>query len=389
MLQTIHQIVTGVGNSCMKISNKLRILELSDVHLGHINTPTTHIVDNLMSLISRHIGDIDLLIIAGDLFDRQLNFPNPDAMDSIRFIGWLLSQCKRYDVVLRVLEGTPSHDWQQSRWVGLINEQQAIGADAKFINTLSIDYIERFDINVLYIPDEWRTTTHQTRDEVVALLQSKNIDKVDFTVMHGMFPHQLPPQLRERLETHDDEFYLDITRYLVFIGHVHQYSQHRRILSAGSFDRLTHGDEINKGMVLAHVSENGKFTAELIVNTNAMRYESYRVEDYSADEIHNLLAKLSEELPLKSYVRLLGNRDSIVTGMMSKLPETYPRLKLSFKLLDSLKKKDKVVTNVVPKQVVGIRRENIKEVFNERIKSKYPPDVVASLSHLLSEFVDE
>ena len=120
-----------------------------------------------------------------------------------------------------------------------------------------------------------------------------------------------------------------------------------------------------------------------------MRYESYRVEDSSAHEIHNLLAKLSEELPLKSYVRLLGNRDSIVTGMMSKLPETYPRLKLSFKLLDSLKKKDKVVTNVVPKQVVGIRRENIKEVFNERIKSKYPPDVVASLSHLLSEFVDE
>lgn len=371
----------------MRTSSELKILELSDVHLGHINTPTAHIVNNLMSLISQHIREVDLLIIAGDLFDRQLNFPNPDAMEAIRFIGWLLLQCQRYNVILRVLEGTPSHDWQQSKWVTLVNDEQAINADAKFINTLSIEYIESLDINILYIPDEWRTSTHQTQSEVTELLAQNNLTQVDFTVMHGMFPHQLPSNLRDKLETHDDAFYLNITKYLVFIGHIHQYSQVERILSAGSFDRLTHGDELDKGMILARVNPNTQFTADFLVNNNAMVYNSYNVDSYSADQIHELLADLSERLPLKSYVRLLANRESIVTGMMSKLPEAYPKLKLSYKQLDSLKKKDKKVMNVVVNKIVGIRKENIEEVFTERVNKRHPPETAAALTDLLKEFV--
>ncbi|MFO5695602.1 hypothetical protein ACLBP9_31015, partial [Klebsiella pneumoniae] len=56
------------------------------------------------------LKDIDMLIITGVLFDRQLNNGDPAAYAIDRFITILLYKCEMYNVMIRIVEGTPSHD---------------------------------------------------------------------------------------------------------------------------------------------------------------------------------------------------------------------------------------------------------------------------------------
>ena len=60
---------------------------------------------------------------------------------------------KPYNIILRILEGTPSHDWKQSKLFIHLNDLTKAGTDVKYIDSLSIEYIDKFGINVLY-PDE-------------------------------------------------------------------------------------------------------------------------------------------------------------------------------------------------------------------------------------------
>ena len=51
-----------------------RCASFGDVHLGHPNTPTKHIIRNLVQYIHEdYIRELDMLIIEGDLFDRLLS----------------------------------------------------------------------------------------------------------------------------------------------------------------------------------------------------------------------------------------------------------------------------------------------------------------------------
>lgn len=163
-------------------SRKLRIGETGDVHLGHHNTLTSHVLKALYKAFpdNAETGDLDMIIIAGDLYDRLVMHSEVVLIDQIRrWFFWFLSMCKRRDIVVRILEGTPSHDWKQSANVISENEIATIGADVKWVDTLSIEYIERFGINILYVPDEWRVETDDVWKDVVQALTEKGLEKVD------------------------------------------------------------------------------------------------------------------------------------------------------------------------------------------------------------------
>src|SRR5690606_34198135 len=146
------------------MKSRLRSAIFSDVHLGHRTTPTEHIIQQLKLALptNEETSNLDIIWISGDLFDRFLPLNHPDLPLIHEYIAWLLRLCKRHDIVLRVLEGTPSHDNKQAWLVEAINADVEIGADAKHVESLSIEYIERFGIHVLYIPDEWSADNDDT-----------------------------------------------------------------------------------------------------------------------------------------------------------------------------------------------------------------------------------
>lgn len=369
------------------MNSRLRIAELSDVHLGHHKTPAHHIIANLNRAFPDNdtTGQLDIIWIAGDLFDRMLNLPSDSVSAITNWASKFLMMCKRRDILVRVLEGTPSHDWKQAKLLIDINEGSNINADLKYFTELSIEYIDKFGINVLYVPDEWRTKNEQTWDEVQLLLQKHNLDKVDFSIMHGCFNYQVPVNLRDMFETHEEANYLSITRYLVFIGHIHQYSQYDRILSAGSFDRLTHGEEGDKGHIRAVVEPNGIYKAEFIVNEGAMVYKSLDYTKINLDDVYRQLDNLLPHLPKNSHIRVIADPEDAVFKAGGEIKSRYPNIHLSFKSNKRVIKVEPIVTTQIIRPL-NLTKETIYKLMEESLEGEDKTMVTSLLGELLDEY---
>ena len=371
------------------MNSRLKVGVMSDVHLGHDKTKTEFIVENLLNAFpdNETTGELDLIWIAGDLFDRLLSFPTDSVTAISSWAYRFLTMCAKRDIVVRVLEGTPSHDWKQPKFMVEVNENAGIGADLKYLPELCIEHIERFGIDVLYVPDEWRAKNIDTWVEVQDLLKEHNLEKVDFSIMHGCFTYQIPPNIVDMFETHDAENYLGITRYLVFIGHIHQHSQYKRIMAAGSFDRLRHGEEEDKGHIRATIEPDGNYTATFVVNSNAKRYITLDYTKQSLDDVYRQLDALVSELPEDSHIRLQADTDDAVFRAGSDIKNRYKDINLSFKSNQRKQKIEPIVTREVIKSV-NLSPSTILTMMEASLNKNHA-HVAKQATSVLKEIIDE
>ena len=349
--------------------SKLNLAVISDLHLGNSKNKTTDIIANLKLAFpdNAETAELDIIFLAGDIFDRLLTLPNDDVKEIGFWITHLLNLCAKHDILLRVLEGTPSHDWKQSEQ--FVNIAKIINSpiDLVYVKELSIEYIQKYDIHVLYIPDEWQSTTERTLADVKALLKAKGLTHVDYAIMHGAFTFQLPEIVKSH--KHDPDEYLAIVRELIFIGHIHTFSTYKRIIAQGSFDRLAHGEEEPKGHVRATITNDG-YTARLVENKKAKIFKSIDCTDLTVDEslqkIDNTI--LNTTPPNGSYIRVIGSGDKPVITNMNVLVSRYPLL------IWSRLVKDKVVEDKITEEgsdvdyiPITITPENLKGLLMNRV----------------------
>lgn len=273
----------------------------SDNHLGHLKTPTAHIIQSFKnSILTENNKNLDVLFIAGDLFDRLLDLNSKEVQLIIEFFNYLLTYCHSNNILIRVLEGTPSHDWQQSSILVKLNDIRAHKCDLKYHKFLDIEYIERIGKYVLYVPDEWTNSHDDLEFQIQEKLNQHSITKVDIAIMHGQFKYQLAGKKYNGFYF-KEEYFLNIVRGYIHVGHYHIFSKFDRIIANGSLDRLAHGEEAAKGYVIV---ENDKYT--FIENTNAYTYKTLNITNATTIE---RLDKLIAKYPINSYIRLLVNKD--------------------------------------------------------------------------------
>ena len=98
--------------------NKISYLVLSDIHLGHNINKTENIINNLQIYFKenyKEFSKLDMICIAGDVFDKLLVSSSIDFLLATEWLTELIVFCKQHDIILRILEGTPSHDRNQSK----------------------------------------------------------------------------------------------------------------------------------------------------------------------------------------------------------------------------------------------------------------------------------
>lgn len=351
------------------LNQALRIAVFSDVHLGHRRTSNESIIENLKRDIpdTAETADLDVIFIPGDLFDRFLTLPDPQVYEIHAWIARLLRTCKRRDIVLRVLEGTPSHDWKQSRLVESINENAGINADARHVPELSIEHHDRFGMDLLYIPDEWSSDNDDTWMQVRQLLSEHRLEQVDFTLMHGQFPYQLPPHVQ--VPTHDPDRYVSITRHYVFCGHVHIPSQYKNIIVPGSYDRLTHNEEHAKGHWRVLVNPKGDDEVTFVENVGATIYRTVDCYGLSVDEALEKIDKAVAELPDFSHTRVDADREDPIAASMLELKRKYPQFTWTTKLQSKAKTGKEMLQDMRAKyQTKPITQRTIGDMVGERLK---------------------
>lgn len=307
------------------IKKSIRYLTLSDIHLGHPRNKTHDIIRALDLFFDGYSSrtDLDIIFLAGDVFDRLLDFSMIDIPEITFWVNRLVDYCARNKIKLRVLEGTPSHDWGQSEIFNTMEKVLTNQVDMKYVKTLSIELIKDLGLSVLYVPDEWNASTDKTLEEVKALLNENHLPQVDIAVMHGNFAYQLPIQA-VKAPRHNETEYLSLVKYFITIGHIHTHSVYERILAQGSFDRLAHGEEEPKGGIECVIHPDGRGEFFFIENKEAKIFKTITLKSKDVDASIEQIERQTRGLKTDSYVRIRASKDHPAIIGFDELKKRFP-----------------------------------------------------------------
>lgn len=354
------------------ISNKkIKILSVSDVHLGSKRNKTSKIISNFKKyILNEQNRDIDILVIVGDFYDGLLDLKSQEGYDIDFLIYLILTYCKNNNIILRILEGTPSHDWTQpERFIKLNKILGYEDLNIKYIDNVTVEYIDSFDIHVLYVPDEIQPTPEKTLELVKESMMSKGLDKVDFAFMHGQFEYQLPSHILN-IPRHSSNVYLDIVKYFIFIGHIHTHSVNDRIIAQGSFDRLSHGEEEPKGYVLAEVSSNNA-EFSFIENKDARIYKTVDCSYFELDKALEYLKELSSSLQEDSAIRVSAPSNHPILSNLQELVDFAPLITWSKIIKDKDKVSESQIIDFSQEEKeytpVTISKDNLLDLMSPRL----------------------
>lgn len=376
--------------------NNIKYLVLSDIHLGHSINRTEYIINNLNKFfLNNHneFKELDMICIAGDIFDKLLINSSKDYILSVSWLTELIMYCKKYNIMLRILEGTPSHDWKQAKLISSLIEKLNIEIDYKYIDTLYIEKNDKLGISILYLPDEYNKSAEKTFKEVKLLLKKNKLLKVDIAFIHGQFHYQLPMVKLE--SSHSMEDYLNIVKYYISIGHIHTSSVYERIIAQGSFDRLAHNEEEDKGGVLINIYKDGSMDFKFLKNHNAMVFNTYRFDKEGLKEIIKKIDKEVKKLPDNSNIRIISNNEDFLSKNIKDIRDRYfmynvkvdkPKVKeeTKFTLLANIKKID--TFHITPDNILSLMTDEAKKYHNldKGNESKFKEEIETVIKELLS-----
>lgn len=374
----------------------MNIVGISDIHLFNRRNLTIDIISNLDKYFIPVLetGNIKLLLIAGDLFDRRLQFNHDDTTLSIEWMYKLLSVCNKYNIILRVLEGTPSHDWEQSKHFTKVSRFYK-KVNFKYISKISIEYIPEIDKSILYVPDEATESTEKTLQIVKELMYQQNLESVDIGCMHGMFKYQLPNVDIPDKNFHDETEYLKLIKGPIIIGHIHKHKPKGRILSPGSFDRLSFNENENKGFLQIEMDDKNSsiFKKKFIINKSAKIFEYIDGNQFSdLNALYTHFDNLVSKYPKETYLSIKTTRKSFIADNINSIQNRY--------VLHFIIEKtyiDKKTTSIINQELktekylpLQITKNNILELLSDRMKNNKVNTLDSGLALLmLGEIIND
>ena len=360
--------------TCPTNNTSFKYIVLSDVHLGHPRNKTDNIIKNLDSFFGNFTKyrDLDAIFIAGDLFDTLLDNHTPDYHNIIIWVYRLMHFCARNNIKLRILEGTPSHDWNQPRIFQTLIGVSTLPLDFKYVSNIFIEFLEEKGLYILYVPDEATESAETTLKFIKNQIIDLGINKVDIAIMHGMFGFQLNNIVTT--QTHNESDYLDMVNYYIHIGHIHTHNKYARIIAQGSFDRLAHGEEEEKGAILATVDKASNISSyEFIVNKTAKIFKTINIpKHYTIEEALDRLDKQILKYPEDSFIRIKAPKNHIVYQAFEELRKRYINYNLSKKNEEDMVTDNQLVEDITytnPEyEVITITHDNIVDLITSEIR---------------------
>lgn len=365
-------------------------LELSDVHINHPFVGHDKIIDLLSFLLNPTLlTKLHRIYIAGDFYDHGMEYTEVEKVSDIEYFQkQLLLKCKKYDVQVRILEGTRSHDRYQSNHFIKINRECNIGCDVKYFDKLTVEIDERYGDSTLYIPDQWKVDASETYREALAELTKKGLTKADFGCGHGSYKYQMQKHLRSNISLHDEVLHSELVNYAFFVGHHHNSSNSHKVYCSGSPQRLRFGEEEDKGYYEASVI-GGKINIDFKVLHDAIPLITIKCPDLPAEEIMVKLNTLIDKYPDTLGVRLMANKSDPAAEVVRYYSDMYPHLFFKFEEIKTKEKKQ--LPTVELKSTINtaksLTKNNLADLIRQRIKNKLESEKSTELTNYL-EHVD-
>lgn len=348
----------------------MRIIHTGDFHFGNSSFSTKRIINNLEKYFIPILKPGDIVFMAGDIFDTSISLNNIDSHYALSFFLKFFQLAEKYDILVRVIRGTFSHDRNQLEILSTLYKDYQFTFDFSYINKIEFEYIKKHKIKVLYIPDD---LSFKSSTEIIQFIKQRlsalGWKNVDYILGHGNFRHAFPFKLNVYPKiTFDISQFKDIvTKYILF-GHIHIPSVKANMIYCGSFDRLRHGERGKKGFFTIEDHTNITF----IENLSAMIFKDFVWKKSYQDDI-----KYLEDFILKTYkdrvgfIRLFNVSVDIKQSIVSFFSSKFPNIKYSFF-------KGKIKNIEIKNQLVKINsnlltptKENISDIIYDFIKKRY------------------
>ena len=360
----------------------IRGVSISDIHLGNNRVTPEVIHRNLNKYLYPELVDIDILILGGDFFHTLLNLNSSAAYYAILIINEIVELSIKHDFLVRVLKGTFEHDRDQNKYFNVDNKYDHI----KLINTLSIEHIEKLNINICYVPDDLPYKNAQA--EIVKKIKDQQLEQVDMLVLHSYCKHEIPKDAPiEPNNLFDIDFLIHYVKGPILKGHIHTKSVYKTCINNGSFERLTHGQEEKKGF-FKFTYDREKFTYKFIENKDTAIFSSITLGEENYVEtfikcIENIISKVNEDTPLPINIRIICNK--VTKNKFNpydfdfKIPIRYSTKLIDAKIIQTDTEDMFLVLNDLPK----INRGNLATIISDFIGNKLPANRVEEI--LLAE----
>lgn len=344
------------------MKRKLRILHLTDLHIGHNNNNPQFIYENVFKIVYPRLQDIDFLILGGDFFHTLISLNEVAGFYATTIISDLLHLAKEYGFYIRVLRGTFSHDRNQNRMFESLTEYNDIKIDdipiIKVINNISVEIFPKKNISFAYIPDD--QPYDDLGEALKDVLKTHNLPAVDILVSHSYYAHLLIPNIPIPHNTLYYDKIKNMVKCCMLNGHVHTRSIYHNVINTGSFERMCHGEEEPKGFTIVNYDTSSKEKSfEFVENTNTYIYktldmrhtdnveEARDIFNKYADTIKDkLLLTNSIDNGRKVYIRLLIN-DVIIKQVIEDYGlSKYKNIVFSSKKQEHIESKDNIIVSV-------------------------------------------
>ena len=395
----------------------LRLVTLMDLHWGAISPERMEmeISQTLYPFLDEN--NIDVIIIAGDLFDSKQYLTSEVTKHVIRFIHTLMMKCK----TLVFLTGTKTHDDLQLDTlkeiyseitsicdtscaipyfmdkVGIINFKDICGVScSSMLSHNEFDCIQHDDISILCVPEEYILD----QDEYYRpYLDNKHYDLI---IYHGMVDKIWYAKKNKESQTeftkHSSAPVFKVDEILehcdkCYAGHVHMhkhYGNDGRFLYVGPYTRWEFGKDGDVGFQYVEINkESKKITDRFIVNHNA-QVMSTRVLNINEtvllkDLNVNLDNIIKEEMNYSDKLRFIININSSIDNylgikdfIISKLGEMkFIKLILSIDMDDGVMDNTKELIDSTQQEQRKYLYENIsmEERIQRFLKSKKNVDI--------------
>lgn len=374
--------LNGITAAIREVDEGYTVALISDVHLGHGRVHATKVIKTLKTMFPEsRLAGLDMIMITGDLFDKRLTYDSDDALLITRWIEIFLRQCAKHGVAVRILEGTPSHDNKQSRWLPLINEVSNINLDIKYYGTLAIDELYEGGPLALYVPDEVNHDASVTWMQVNELLRQRGVSQVHYAFMHGMFTYQEPIRT---VVSHNVDNYHSIVTERIYIGHHHTHTTCGRITVPGSPERLRHNEEEDKGHLQFTIAKDWTCHNELfIINEDATIFSTFDLKGVQIKAAYKFLEN-HEHLPAGSHIRLEISREDPAYAALAEIKARFPQFNITTKVVEADAYTPDTTDLIERPVITAIRPDTINDLLWSRVKDVEKP-VLDCIQRILAE----
>lgn len=353
----------------------LTYLVISDIHLGKKSVPARFLISQLDSFFDKlketfSSRPIDIVFVAGDLFDQALSFTADDVSLILQWARRFFKFCAYNHIKVRILEGTPSHDRRQTRNLEpLAKSIQHLNFE--YISTMCVEYFEEHGVTCLYVPDEFGGGAAKAQELIQKELNNLGLSKVSMAIMHGMCRYQVPELTSDRYK-YDESFLLNIVDGFINIGHIHTREKNSRIVPQGSFGRLSHGEEEAKGGSLIHWDTNGERKEFFVENTEATKFVTVKITFNDVEKASAQLQNKIKDLPPFSHVRVRASVGHAIFNVLDRFKKEHVTLTFT-KITNEEAEKPKLIDDTllnVDYTPIHIDKENIVPMLLERVKNR-------------------